>query len=206
MAKNYGIKDIEQWQFETLPLPQEWLDHLGSLSQGFRMLIKGDPKNGKTEYQMKLTKVLAIHVGKVNLNSTEQGKSPSFHAAFKRNGMIDIEPGKFMLCDKSQKDFSTWVKRLRKPNSGNTIVLDSADYMKLSVDQRKELHELFPQKNLIIVCWRINPNIKAFEHTMDVIVDVKDFKAIPISRMGGNRTMVIWEKKPNVGSQLKVAL
>lgn len=206
MAKNYGIKDVESWSFDTLPLPQEWLDHLGDLNQGFRLLIEGDPKNGKTEYLMKLMKVLAQNVGKVSLNSTEQGKSKSLQAAFNRNKMSEIEAGKFMIADKSQKNFEVWYRKVCAANSGTTLVLDSADYMKLTFEQWKQLHERFPQKNLILVCWLINPNLKAFKHTMDCIIRVKDFKAYPVSRLGGNKTMVIWDKQPGVGSQLKVAL
>lgn len=205
MAKNYGINDIEKWEFDTLPLSPEWLDHLGDLNQGFRLLVEGDPKNGKTEYLFRLMKELALKVGKVSCNSTEQGKSKSFKSAWIRNNMREIEAGKFMLADKSQKDFDTWLNKLAK-NSGSTIVLDSADYMNLSFAQWKILHERFPQKNLIMVSWLINPHLKAFKHTMDCIIRVKDFKAYPVSRLGGNKTMVVWDKQPQVGSQLKVAL
>jgi len=202
MAKNYGIKDIESWEFETLPLAEDWLNHLGDLNQGFRILIEGDPKNGKTEYLLKLCKELALKVGKVNFNSTEQGKSKSFKKAWIRNRMGDIPAGKFMLAEKSQKDFTVWYRKICQPNSGTTIVLDSADYMKLNFDQWKMMHERFPQKNLIMVCWRINPFIKAFKHTMDTVILVKDFKAYPVSRLGGNNTMVIWDKRTNVGQQM----
>jgi hypothetical protein len=200
MSKNHGINDINNWEFDTLPLSKDWLDHLGDLNQGFRLLIEGDPKNGKTEYLMKLMKELALKVGKVSLNSTEQGKSKSLQAAFKRNGMTEIPVGKFMLSDTTQKDFDVWYNKLLK-NSGTTIVLDSADYMGLTFEQWKILHEKFPKKNLILVCWLINPHLKKFKHTMDAIVRVKDFKANPVSRLGGHKTMVIWDKKSNIGQQ-----
>lgn len=205
MAKNYGKKDIESWSFDTLPLSQKWLDHLGDLNQGFRILIEGNPKNGKTEYVFQFMKELALNVGKVNFNSTEQGKSKSLQAAFLRNKMSEVPAGKFMLADKSQKNFENWYRRVSQPNSGNTLVLDSADYMKLTFDQWKLVHERFPQKNLILVCWLINPQLKAFKHTMDTVISVKDFKATAIGRLGGNKPMVIWDKKEK-GSQLKIAL
>ena len=201
---NWGIKDIDSWKFDTLPLSPEWLDHLGDLNQGFRILIEGDPKNGKTQYLLQLLKDLALNVGKVSLNSVEQGKSKSLHEAFKRAKMNEIPAGKFMLADKSQKDFDKWMAKLKR-NSGKTIALDSADYMNLTFAQWKQLHETFPQKNLIVVCWRINPIIKQLKHTMDAIIMVKDFKAVPLSRLGGNKTKIIWDKKDK-GSQLRIAL
>lgn len=206
MAKNYGINDIEKWEFDTLPLSQKWLDHLGDINQGFRILIEGDPKSGKTEYVFQFMKELALNVGKVNLNSTEQGKSKSLKSAFTRNKMNEIPAGQFMVADASQKNFETWYRCASKPNSGKTLVLDSADYMKLTFDQWKMVHEKFKNKNLILVCWLINPNLKAFKHTMDIVVRVKDFKADPISRFGGHKPMIIWNKKPEVGSQLSAAL
>lgn len=195
MAKNYGVRDIDNWTFDSIDLPEEWKGHLGDLCEGFRMLVKGDPKNGKTEYMMKFVKVLAANHGKVNYNSVEQGKSPSFKMAVQRNLLQELPGGKFVLCDRSQKDFELWFKRLESANSGRTIVLDSADYMKLTFAQYKRLIERFPHKNIIIVCWMVNPIIKELAHTMDVIVDVKDFVAKPLSRLGGNKNFVVWEKK-----------
>lgn len=194
-TKNYGVRDILDWKFELIPLSQEWIDHLGELTEGFRILIEGNPKNGKTEYMVKFIKELAVNHGKVNLNSTEQGKSSSLRKALLRNKIQELPAGKFMLCDKSQRSFDVWFKKLQSPNSGKTIVLDSADYMNLTFAQYKQLIERFPNKNIIIVCWKINPIIKSLMHTMDAIIEVKDFVAKPISREGGYKNFIIWDRK-----------
>lgn len=194
-SKNYGIKDMMSWNFEPIAFSQEWAEHLGELCTGFRMLIKGDPKNGKTEYMITLIKELATVNGKVNFNSTEQGKSPSLKRALLRNNIDQIPAGKFILCDASQRTFDAWFKRLKSPNSGKTIILDSGDYMNLTFAQYKQLIEEFPQKNIIIVCWLVNPLIKHLAHTMDIVVEVKDFIARPVGRLGGDKNRVIWAKR-----------
>ena len=156
---------------------------------------------------MKLTKAIITRTNsKVNYNSTEQGKSSSFQRAYMRNKMNELPAGKFMLCEKSQKQFETWFRRLADPNSGKVIVLDSMDYMGITFQQLKMLLDRFPNKTIILVSWLVNPIIKQIEHMMEVIITVKDFKAIPISRLGGTKTMTIWNKVPEKGQQVTLAL
>lgn len=206
-TKNYSIKDIAAWKFADINLPQVWLDHIGGIAEGSRILIKGDPKHGKTEYMMRLAKALIMDAEfKLNYNSTEQGKSKSFREAFMRNQMDGLPGGKFMLCSKDQRKFETWYRKLQRPNQGNVIVLDSMDYMAITFEQVKLLLERFPNKTIILVSWLVNPLLKKVEHMMDVIVHVKDFKANPISRLGGNKPMVIWNKKADVMKQGELAL
>jgi len=141
--------------------------------------------------------VAFMQVGyKVSYNSPEQGKSKSFQEAALRHGITDfIGAGMFIYCEKSQKAFENWYRRLTSPNSGKVIILDSADYMGLTFEQMQMLFERFPRKTFIIVSWLVNPYLKKFEHLMDAIVKVENFVAKPISRHGGNKDFVIWDKK-----------
>lgn len=201
MAKlrNYGVNDIEQWKFNDIEMPKEWHDHLGDLAEGFRMLIHGKSGHGKTEYVMRLAKVLAMHYGKVNHNNVEQGRSKTLQAAFIRNNMKEIPPGKWTLCDKSQRVFETWFKRLRARNSGRVIILDSLDYMHMTFDQFKLLHETFKHKSIVIVCWDdpFDTNAKKIKYLCDIKVKVHNFRAKIVSRFGGNKPYVIWKNPHN---------
>lgn len=201
--RNIGVNELMEAKWEYIPLSQEWIDHFGRLFKGFRIHIKGNPKNGKTEYLIRLIKELALASGKVHLNSTEQGKSPTLQEAFVRNKMNEVK-GKVMLAAADQKDFDNWYAKLTQPRAiiGNTIVLDSADYMNLTVAQYKQLNDRFKHKNIIIVSWAINPINKSLAHMMDVIVDVKDFVANPVSRMGGNKPYEIWSKRDRRQAQI----
>jgi hypothetical protein len=200
MAKNYGIKDIEAWEFTPIALPAEWTDHLGEITENVRILIKGRAKNGKTEYSIKLTKALCIALGKVSFNSTEQVRTSGFKKAIIRNKMHEVV-GKFVLCSRDQKDFDVWFKKLQRPNSGRVIVLDSMDYMNLTFDQFKQLNDRFPNKAIIMICWHDNQVAKKIEYLMDALVEVKDFKAHCISREGGGKPFIIKPKVVTEGLQ-----
>jgi len=204
-SRNYSVTDINNWKFKQVNLPHEWHAHLGNLTENFRMLIEGPSGHGKTEYLLQLCKVLAVHFGKVNYNNVEQGRSSSLQDAMIRNAMQEIPPGKFIMAEKSQRIFKNWFARLERPNSGRVIVLDSLDYMKLTVDEFKQLHERFKHKSIIIVCWNDphDAHAKKIKYLCDIKVEVKDYVARIRSRFGGNKPHTIWNRQHN-GMQLPI--
>lgn len=205
--KNYSITDVESWKFEQVNLPKEWAEHLGNLTENFRMLIQGPSGHGKTEYLMKLIKVLAEKHGKVSLNNVEQGKSATLKEAIMRNDFTDLK-GKVMICDASKRKFEPWFEALKRPNSGKIICLDSLNYMNLTLEQFKLMHEKFKHKSIIIVCWDdpMNTASKEIKYMCDIKVEVKDFKANIRSRFGGNKPFVIWDKPKFDGKFKSVGL
>ena len=204
MAKNYGIKDIESWSFEEVAIPQIWKEHLGEITKPFKMLILGDPKNGKTEYAIQLGKMLAECYGKVNLNSPEQGKSKTLQMAFIRNDLGALS-GKFMLCDQSKKKFRAWFEYLSKPNSGQVIMLDSVDYMEMTFEEWKELIERFKNKSFIVIAWSnpMNSVTKQIKYQVDIVIEVKDYVASVRGRLGGESSYVIWQEGARRAGSLK---
>jgi ABC-type oligopeptide transport system ATPase subunit len=205
--RNYGVKDMLEWKFEDInQIPQEWIDHLGNISQGFRMIIHGKSGHGKTEYVLQLCKMFAMYYGKVNLNNVEQGRSKTIKEAAIRNNLQEIPAGKFSFCDPTQRVFDTWFKRLSGKNQGRFIVLDSLDYMKLTLEQFKLMHEKFKHKNIIIVAWDdpMDANAKKIRYMCDIKVKVHNFKAKIVSRFGGNKTWNIWKDHHNANYDEKV--
>ena len=196
MAKqrNYSISDINAWKFKDIQLPPEWAGHMGTITENFRMIIQGPSGHGKTEYVLKLAKMLTEYYGKVNFNSTEQGRSASFQQAWQRNSMNEIKPGKIMVCSKDKKEFDVWFESLLRPNSGRVIILDSIDYMEMKIAQFKQLEARFKHKSIIVVCWDdpMDTNSKKIKYLCDIKVEVSDFKARIRSRFGGNKPFNIW--------------
>jgi len=93
------------------------------------------------------------------------------------------------------------ITRLGKKNSPGAIIIDSRDYMKLTIDQFIELIEAFPHKAFIVICWASGKepkgqHAKDIEYCCDIKIFVKDFKAHMRSRFGGNKPFVIWDKAP----------
>jgi len=177
-------------------MPEEWRSHLGNLSENFRMIIEGKSGHGKTEYVLKLSKMLAMHYGKVHLNSVEQGKSDSFKEAFDRCNMHEVESGKWMLGGKQMREFDYYFKRMQRPNSGRVLIIDSLDYFSLTLAQFKQLHERFPHKSIIIIAWNnpMDSHAKKIKYMCDIKVEINDFEAKIRSRFGGNKPLVIWKE------------
>lgn len=202
---NYGVTDIENWSFDHIDLPVDWLEHLGGITSNARILVRGRAKNGKTEYVLRLSKALAQTVGKVNFNSTEQCKTSGFKKAVMRNKMQEVA-GKFILCSPDQKHFETWFRKLQGKNTGKVVVIDSMDYMGLTFEQFKLLNNRFPNKMIVLVCWHDNKVSKKIEYMMDAIVQVKDFRAYCISREDGGKHYVILDKSPMKTNHLQPTL
>jgi len=195
--RNYSNSDITSWKFKDIQLPAEWAAHLGNISENFRIIVQGPSGHGKTEYVMKLAKMLTQYYGKVNFNSTEQGRSSTFQQAWQRNAMNEITPGKIMVCSKDKREFEVWFESLLRPNSGRVIILDSIDYMELKIAQFKKLEARFRHKAIIVVCWDdpMDTNSKKIKYLCDMKVEVHDFKARIRSRFGGNKSFNIWPNR-----------
>lgn len=207
MPRTLGVSQIINKNYHTLPFEGQWKDTFGLPSDPFHMLVYGHPKNGKTTFMMRFAKYLAIHFGKVFYSSIEEGDTKTTQDAFVREQMIEIPDGRFMLGD--QYFFNDLVEYLAKPNRGKFVFIDSRDYMKLTAQQYIKLITLYPHKSFIIICWEqagkpAGKFAKDIEYMVDVVVHVHDFKAKSRGRFGGNKDFVIWNKKAEVGDQLKL--
>lgn len=201
--KAVGITEFLSKEFDAYPFEGEWLDTFGEPEKNFVILMFGDPGNGKTEFAVKLTKYLSSFK-KVLYCSSEQGISKSLQDAIKRNDMADIKGKVFFTKGET---FDDLVIRLKRRASPGIVIIDSLDYMKLTAEQFKLLRKLFPKKAFIIISWAKNDKPKTqpakdIEYMADIKVLVKDFKAYPKSRFGGNKPFVIWKRTANKGEQL----
>jgi archaellum biogenesis ATPase FlaH len=203
MAKSFGINELLKTTFKVRPMSEVWRDHVGNLEYNCTIMIQGPAKNGKTDYTMKFCKELAAHGAKVFYNSSEEGKSGTLQETVKRNNMQDVL-GKVNFGNR--ETFEAMFTRMKKPRSGNVLVIDSWDYMHLTAQQFKTLRETLKHKMIIILCWANGDRpddgqAKKIEHMADVIIRVNNWVATPVSRFGGNNKMVTWLKKQDTGQQ-----
>jgi len=190
-----GITDFYDKTYKELEFDGEWLASFGKPEKNFKCCVYGASGNGKTEFVIKLTKYLARFT-KVYYNSFEQKFSKSLRDAIIRNCMKEVT-GKVIFAD--GESVAEMKRRLSKKNSPGAIVIDSRDYMNLTMEQFKELIEAFPAKCFIVICWSEGTkpkgdHAKAIEYMCDVKIFVKDFKANMRSRFGGNQPFVVWDK------------
>lgn len=200
-SKSYGVNDIARWNFDIQQFPEQWTKHLGDVPARFTMYVDGDGGHGKTEYIMQLSKMLAMHMGKVKLNNVEQGKHVQIQQSFARNKMTEIQPGKWLY--KSIHNFEQYKKELARPNSGRIQIIDSISYFPLTTAQIQELIETFRNKSFVFVAYKAHYNQnKPIAHLCDIKVRIEKFIATPSGRFGGNELFVIWNRK-HAGKQLE---
>lgn len=191
-SRSYGIRDVLSWNFEEQGFPKEWLEHLGNIPGRFHMYIDGDGGHGKTEYVIRLSKMLSNYMGKVFLNNVEQGKHVQIKTALLRNNFAEeVKVGKWMYAN--MRDFEEYKKKIGGRNSGRIQIIDSISYWPLSVKQVQDLMETYKHKSFILVGYKAHFNInKPIAHLCDIKIRVENFMAKPVSRYGGIKMMDIW--------------
>lgn len=197
IIRGYSAADIENWEFDDIDIPEVWSNHLGEIPDRWHMYVDGDGGHGKTEYNMLLSKMLAIHAGKVRLNNVEQGKHKQIMKSARRNEFSKTIPvGKFGYYN--IRDFELFREAIRRPNSGKFQIIDSISYWPLNVRQCQELIEEFKKKCFIFVAYEADfKKNKHIQHLCDIKVRVENFVATPwSSRFGGMQKFVVWDKAP----------
>lgn len=189
-----GVQAFIDKAFDTLAFTGEWKESFGEPEKNFKMILYGNSGEGKTEFTVRFSKYLA-EFGKVSYVSPEQGISKSLQDAIKRNQMETVA-GKVMFL--TGGTFDELLIYIRKSRS-KFIIIDSLDYMKLTVDQFKTLIARFPKKAFIIIAWAKNGSPKS-QHAKDIefMCDIKSLVesfriTLPTSRFGGNKEFVIWD-------------
>lgn len=202
-----GITQFLEKSYDVYDIEGEWLESFGHIEKNFKMSITGDSGHGKTELVVKFIKQLCLkNNAKADYFSFEQGHSKSLQDAIQRNNMEEVK-GKVMFI--TGGTFDEVLARLKRRASARIVVIDSQDYSELSTKQYKELVKTFPRKSFIITSWAKNEKpknqaAKDIEFMSCIKVYVKSFKAYPRSRFGGNKPLVIWDKKDNTAVQQKL--
>lgn len=191
-----GITDFLKKKYKELEFEGEFLESFGKPERNFKCCVTGASGNGKTEFMIKLAKYMARFT-KVYYNSHEQKFSKSLRDSLKRNNMHEVN-GRVIFAD--GESVEEMKVRLGKKNSPGCIIIDSRDYMKLTIDQFVELIEMFPHKSFIIICWADGKgpkgrHAKDIEYCCEVKIFIKDFKANMRSRFGGNKPFEIWPER-----------
>lgn len=200
-----GISDFLSRSFDTYPFEGRWRDSFGEPEKNMRVIIWGNPGNGKTEFCIQLAKQMAQFT-KVYYNSFEQGICKTLQDALVRNAMQEVN-GKVIFGN--METFDEMCERLASRNAPQVCIIDSRDYMNLTTAQFKRLIEAHPRKAFVIVCWESGGKprgefAKQIAFMCDVKIHVRDFIAHMRSRFGGNKNFVIWDRKPKSGEQTKL--
>lgn len=192
-----GINDFLSRSFVTYPFEGKFKDTFGEPERNMKVIIWGNPGNGKTEFCIQLAKYLASFT-KVYYNSFEQGICKTLQDALIRNCMQDVN-GKVIFGD--QETVDEMMERLAGKNAPQVCIIDSRDYINLTTAQFKKLIDTPPRKCFVVVCWEAGGKprgefAKQIAYMCDVKIHVQNFIAYPRSRFGGNQKFIIWERRP----------
>lgn len=156
--KSISAKEVLGTKYRTLhdlqgahgrKMSEEWLGAIGLPAIGFTMLVWGPSGNGKTTFVMKLCKELN-KFGQVYYNSVEQGQGVSLQQVLRQCQMDECEHHPFMIGDRDT--FDEMVEKLgNKRQKTRFAVIDSLQYIGLTVERFKLLQEKLPHISFIII-------------------------------------------------------
>lgn len=196
-----GINAFLEKKFDCYEFEDRWYQSFNCPEKNFKAIVYGASGNGKTEFCIQLAKYLT-KFGKVYYNSFEQGISKSLQDALKRTDMKEVS-GKIIFGDK--ETFEEMMERLGKRNSPRFIIIDSRDFINLTITQYKEMVNKYgKRKAIIVVCWESagkpkGEHAKQIEYITDIKINVRNFKAYPRCRYGGNVPFDIWPDRKKSG-------
>ena len=200
-TRAFSISELLNANFKYRETGGNWQKHIGHLQHNATILVMGPPKNGKSDYCMKLVKDLAINKSRVFYNSFEEGKSSTLQENAIRNNMEDVIG---MVQFGNREPFAELMARMKKPRSASVLVIDSWDYMHLTEKDFQTMRTELKNKMIIIICWAHgarpdNQQARKIEHHADVLVHVRNLAASSVSRFGGNERMKFGERKVGQG-------
>ena len=206
MGKSIGVNAFLAKKYKTLALSEQWAKHLGEPEHNFKMLIWGQSSSGKTTLCVTLAKMLS-QFGKVYYNSSEEGDSKSLQDSILRCGLADCK-GSIVF---GNRDTYEEMKAKLKRNRAKFVFIDSVQYMKLTIDQYKELCETYKHKSFIVVSWSEGKEpkgatAKAMKYRVCIKVFVSDGVAQIFSRFGKTIPYKIFDRPVTPGQTIKMNL
>jgi energy-coupling factor transporter ATP-binding protein EcfA2 len=195
--------------FKDIPgLGKQWVDAVGELKQGFRLIVWGESGNGKSNLVMQLAAQMIESLGTGIYLSLEEKQGPTMQRLIERYIAID-KRDRLKIPDKhpSYKDLMEYLK---KPRTPNWIIIDSVQYFDFDSERRyKAMEEAFPNKCFIFVSHakgkqpdgRVADKIR-YDAGVKIFVR-KDIGFVMHSRYGGHTNYVIWEQGAKASRSVK---
>jgi hypothetical protein len=179
-------------------LKGEWHELIGDPELIGSWIIWGKSGSGKTRFAFMIAKMFAEHGEKVAYVSLEEGISKSIQQTLMDMSIIDVKNRLSLWVDMSVKDITEALRQQRSPK---IVIIDSLQYLGINYAGYKKLKAEFKNKLLIFISHANEQNeplgstASSVRYDAFVKILVKSFKAYPVSRFGGNKPMIIWQKE-----------
>lgn len=191
-----SIDELTKMKFDELQLTPQFSKLLGKPERSGIWIIWGESFNGKTAFALQLAKELTGS-GKVLYDTLEEGARKSFQKAVVTQNMQEVK-SKFLIANRESID--ELKVRLRRKKSADIIIIDSLQFSGLNKKEYKTFKEEFHNKLIIFISHADGKNpegslARFVKYDADVKIRVEGYKAMCLSRLGGDKEpFVIWAK------------
>ncbi len=191
-----SVDELTKMKFDELQLTSEFNKLLGKPERSGIWIIWGESFNGKTAFALQLAKELT-QSGKVLYDTLEEGARKSFQKAVVTQNMQEVK-SKFLIANR--ESIEELKVRLRRKKSADIIIIDSLQFSGLNKKEYKTFKEEFHNKLIIFISHADGKNpegslARFVKYDADVKIRVEGYKAMCLSRLGGDKEpFVIWAK------------
>ncbi len=200
MRKEFTFDELEQYEFITYGLSDQWKETIGAVEHGFHCLIWGLPGSGKTTFAIRLCGELA-KFGRVYYNSLEQGFSGSLKSNLQSANLTNDQKRNIRGYNHNFEEMCEAVMKKRV----KFIVIDSLQYLGsvgMTYQQYKKLKSICSnsKKSIIMISHATGVvpkgnHAKAIRFDVDVKIKVINGVAEADSRYGATKPYIVYDKK-----------
>jgi KaiC/GvpD/RAD55 family RecA-like ATPase len=199
------VDQILKQKFVDIELPDDFKKLLGEPERSGVWIIWGESFNGKTSFALQLAKA-CTKSGRVFYNTLEEGARKSMQKAMINQNMKEVKK-RFQLGNRENIEILT--ERLLKKKSADIVFVDSIQYTEMTKRQYKTLKEKFPNKLFIFISHADGKHpegslAKFVKYDADVKIRVEGFKAICLSRLGGENNPYIINQERAAQYDIKI--
>jgi hypothetical protein len=203
--KTTGTFQILQKVYKLVQYPTEFKGLLGNIPLNISMLVFGDSGHGKTELVMRMVKGFCSCQINVDWISYEQGHGLDIQMALQRNEMIEVG-SYFSVTDPNgdKNPNTTYLEdlynKIGKRGSADLFVIDSAQYINITVTEYHALINKFPKKGFIFISHKEGKHpegttAKKIGYDGGCRILVKNYIAYPEkNRFGGKEPYIVWDE------------
>ena len=198
LRRAVSVDEITKKKFRDAKLSPALKKLLGEPEMSGVWFIWGESFNGKTALCMQLAKELAQHY-KCFYDTLEEGARKSMQRAVITHNMREVKT-RFLIGNR--ESMPDLMERMSRKKSPDVYFIDSIQYTEMTKKQYKELkeHALKLEKLLVFISHADGKNPRGslavfVKYDADVKIRVEGYKAMCLSRLGGDKEpYVIWAK------------
>lgn len=189
----YSLDETPNELMKTFNFTGDWEGLFGNPTIGFKTMIFGGPKQGKSTLTLQFADYLAKNFGPVLYAGIEEAGAGPFENRVERlykEGLISKHPDVEVVNYVDEREFPAF----------DFVVIDSVNRAGLDIDDLRKLIGNWPQTSFIFVFQVTKGGLprgsNEFRHEVDVEVEIEKGKAIADGRFGPGEMEIVFSTDP----------